>query len=116
MTDETHASIHEKLDELLKLERSNANNIFALYRRMTALAHMVEAVADGREPRLPKVLRAEIDASINPDIFEELGKKDPEEFKRRYGDMVLDVLNRQGIDAITKIGEFAPMKSEEVAH
>ena len=116
MADPEMTSIHAKLDELLKLERMNANNIFALYRRTTALAHMVEAIADGREPRLPKTIRAEIDASINPDAFESLGMKDAPEFIRRYGEMVLDVLRKQGIDAITKIGDFAPLKSEQGVH
>lgn len=111
MNDKT---LEAKLDELLELERLNARNIFALYRRTTALAHMVEAVADGREPRLPRVMRAEIDASVNPEAFEHLALQDKEEFLRRYGQGVLDVLHRHGIDAITKIGEFAPLRSREV--
>lgn len=106
----------EKLDRLIELEEMNARNIYALYRRTTALAHMMEAVADGSEPRLPKVLRAEIDASLNPDLFETLADKDEMEFTRRYGQAVLEVLRSKGVEAITKIGDFAPMKSEGVSH
>ena len=106
----------EKLDRLIELEEMNARNIYALYRRTTALAHMVEAVADGKEPRLPKVLRAEIDASLNPDAFEALADKDADEFTRRYGEDVLNVLRTKGVDVITKIGDFAPLKSEGVTH
>ena len=112
--DEKLQQIEDKLDRLLKLAQMNANNIFALYRRTTALAHMVEAVADGREPRLPKTIRAEIDASIDAENFEILARQDAAEFTRRYGEGVLEVLQKQGVDAITKIGEFAPLKSEGV--
>lgn len=112
--EERLANIESKLDQLLKLAQMNANNIFALYRRTTALALMVEAVAEGREPRLPKVLRAEIDASIDAESFEVLARQDAAEFTRRYGEGVLEVLQKQGADAITKVGEFAPLKSEEV--
>jgi hypothetical protein len=106
------SQIEAKLDELLQIERMNARNIFTLYRRMTALAHMVEAVSDGREPRLPKVVRAEIDASVNPEAFEELARKDKQEFTHRYGEDVYNLLQRQGIDSISKIGEFAPARQE----
>ncbi len=116
MTNETHDSIHQKLDALLALEKRNATNIIALYRRMTALAYMVEAVAEGREPRMPKVLRAEIDASLHPELFLELADKDKPEFLRRYGEVVLNVLRTQGIDAISKIGEFAPTANETKSH
>ena len=107
------SELEAKLDALLELERMNARNIFALYRRTTALAHMVEAVADGQEPRLPKTIRAEIDASINPEVFEQLAREDKDEFLRRYGQEVLNVLQQKGIDAISKIGDFAPLKSQE---
>lgn len=103
--------IESKLDELLKTQHMNAHNIFTLYRRTAALAHMVEAAAEGREPRLPKILRAEIDASLDAEAFENLALKDREEFVRRYGETVLKVLQGQGIEAISKIGEFAPLKN-----
>lgn len=109
-------ALEQKLDELLELERMNARNIFALYRRTTALAHMVEAVADGREPRLPRTLRAEIDASLDAESFEALAREDEAEFLRRYGQEVLDILRRRGVDVITKIGDFAPLKSETMKH
>lgn len=112
----TLTSIEEKLDALLRLEQMNANNILALYRRTTALAHMVEAVAEGREPRLPQTIRAEIDASLNADAFEQLARQDLPEFLRRYGQGVLDVLQKQGVTAITRIGELAPLKSEHGVH
>lgn len=116
MSDDRLQSIEEKLDRLLKLAQMNANNIFALYRRTTALAHMVEAAADGREPRLPKTIRAEIDASLNEDAFEQLARQDAPEFVRRYGEEVLNVLQQRGVQAITRIGEFAPLKSEHGVH
>lgn len=117
MTDvDTLKTIEEKLDALLRLEQMNANNIYALYRRTTALAHMVEAVAEGREPRLPQTIRAEIDASLNADAFEQMARQDASEFIRRYGKQVLEVLQKQGVDAISRIGDFAPLKSEHGVH
>ena len=116
MTDSDAMSMEEKLDRLLELQEQTSRNIYALYRRTTALAHMMEALSDGAEPRLPKTMRAEIDASLNPDYFEQLAKKDSAEFIRRYGEQVLDVLQMQGIAAITRIGEFAPLKSEGTTH
>lgn len=108
--DETLARIEAKLDELMQVQQMNARNIFTLYRRTTALAHMVEAAAEGREPRLPMIMRAEIDASLDAEAFENLAHKDKDEFVRRYGDVVLNVLQGQGVEAISKIGEFAPPK------
>lgn len=108
--------IEEKLDRLLKLTQTNSNNIQALYRRSTALAHMVETIAAGREPRLPKTMRAEIDASVMPDVFELLARQDPTEFVRRYGHDVLDIFNKQGIEAITTMGDLTPSKHEHGVH
>jgi len=109
-------AIEKKLDELLELERVNARNIGTLYRRTTALAHMVEAVAEGREPRLPKTIRAEIDASLNPKYFSELATKDKSEFLRLYGQQVLEILQQQGVEAISRMGDFSPLKSERQTH
>lgn len=113
---EAMKELEKKIDQLLELEKMNARNIYALYRRTTALAHMMEMIAQGKEPRLPMVVRAEIDASVNPEYFEELAKEDKKEFVRRYGQSVLDILNKHGIDAITKIGEFAPPRNEQQTH
>lgn len=115
MTD-TLKSIEQKLDALLEISHSNSRNIYALYRRTTALAHMMESLAEGREPRVPKTMRAEIDASLHPDYFENLAHDDRAEFVHRYGEAVLEVLQKRGIDAITKIGDFAPLKSENGVH
>ncbi|MCI5049758.1 MAG: hypothetical protein MRY32_05440 [Rickettsiales bacterium] len=109
-------SIESKLDELLELQKMNARNIYTLYRRTTALAHMVEALSDGQEPRLPKTLRAEIDASLSPEYFSDLAERDKDEFTRRYGEQVFEILKKKGIDSITKIGEFAPTKHEQSTH
>ncbi|GEM_PF-1801379 len=109
-------ALERKIDRLTELVANESRNMVALYRRSTALMHMVESVADGQEPRLPKVVRAEIDASISPDAFIELAEKDEEEFIRRYGQEVLKVLKERGIEVITRIGEFAPLKSERRTH
>lgn len=116
MTEPSLASLEKKLDQLLELERMNAQNIFTLYRRTTALAHMMEMIAQGKEPRLPMVVRAEIDASVNPEYFIAMATEDKAEFIRRYGQSVLDILNKHGIDAISKIGEFSPPNSDHQTH
>ena len=108
------SSVEEKLDRLLELQEINARNIMTLYRRTTALAHMVEAIAENKEPHLPKTLRAEIDASLDVDAFANLARQDKAEFIRRYGQHVLDVLQKKGVEHISRIGEFAPLKSSEV--
>ncbi len=115
MTDDLKR-IEDKLDKLLEQEQLNGRNIYALYRRTTALAHMVEAASEGKEPRLPKTLRAEIDASLNPEWFSELAQKDSAEFIHRYGEGVLELLRARGIDVITKMNDFAPSKAKGSTH
>ncbi len=67
-------------------------------------------------PRLPKTIRAEIDASLNAEAFEQMARQDPAEFTHRYGDQVLEILQKQGVNAISRIGDFAPLKSEHGVH
>ena len=115
MADDTRLkALEDKVDMLLKLAQQNANNLITIYRRTTALAHMIEAVAGHREPRLPLVVRAEIDASLDPVNFANLAQEDPEEFKARYGELVLEILKQYGMDAISKIGELTPEQKQQV--
>lgn len=108
--------LEQKIDELIQMQKVSTHNIYALYRRTTALAHMLEATSEGKEPRLPKTLRAEIDASLNPEWFVQLAEQDKSEFVRRYGDEVFDLLMQHGVGVISKMQDFAPGKSEGVTH
>jgi hypothetical protein len=99
-----------KLDKLLagqaqmqKLLEAQHRNILVLYRRTTALALMLEAISKDEKLKMPKVIRAEIDASLRPEEFVNLAEKDPAEFKLRYGQTAYDVLMKQGIDAIGRV-------------
>lgn len=106
-------AIEEQLEELIKLTRSNQHNTHAIYRRTTALAYMLERIASHSEVQIPKIIRAEIDASLHPDLFVELAKKDEAEFIRRYGDITLKVLREKGIESISRIGDFAPSGNDK---
>lgn len=110
----------EKLDQLLasqaqmqKLLEAQHRNILVLYRRTTALALMLEAVSKDEKMRMPKVIRAEIDASLRPEEFVNLAEKDAEEFKKRYGQTAYDVLIKQGLDAIGRVGDITSGSENE---
>jgi hypothetical protein len=102
--------VEAKLDAMIQLMQQNQINIAALYRRTAALAHMIEATSEGNQPRLTKVLRAEIDASLEPEMFQELAEQDPDEFINRYGEETLKVVTEMGFHAISTIGELEPSK------
>ncbi len=95
--------------EMLQTLQMQSNNILVLYRRTTALALMLEAIAKKEDLKMPKVIRAEIDASLYPDRFMDLAQKDQDEFIARYGESTLKTLNEQGMHAISKIGELSEM-------
>lgn len=106
MSDARLKSIEEKLDALLHLSQQNANNIIAVYRRTTALAYMIEALSQRGELQTPTVMRAEIDASLNPEEFAALYDKDPDEFVKRYGPGVKEIVAHYGAEAISTMGEL----------
>ncbi len=104
---------NQKLDQLLtqqsqmqKLLEAQHRNILVLYRRTTALALMLEAISKDEKLKMPKVIRAEIDASLFPNEFITLAEKDPAEFKLRYGHTAYDVLIKQGLDAIGRVHDM----------
>lgn len=105
--------LEQKLDRMLALQesmmqqlQSQSNNVLVLYRRTTALALMLETIAKKDDLKMPKIIRAEIDASLRPDEFEQLAKQDQDEFITRYGETTLKILKEQGMNAISRIGEL----------
>lgn len=105
--------MEQKLDQLLaqqqqmqKLLESQHRNILVLYRRTTALALMLEAISKDEKLKMPKVIRAEIDASLHPDEFVALAEQDSQEFIARYGQTAYEVLNKQGLDAIGRVSDM----------
>lgn len=106
-------SIESKLDELLEISQQNARNMVVLYRRTTALALMMEALAEERQAPIPRVIRAEIDASLYPEEFENLARSDSDEFITRYGEDVLKVFQKNGLDGIGRLSDFAPSKKDK---
>jgi hypothetical protein len=104
MDDARLKRLEDKLDQLIELEKQNANNIRAVYRRTTALAYMIEAA--GGEVRMPSVIRAEIDASLDKESFAALAKNDPQEFVARYGEAVLEILRTYGVQAVSTMGQL----------
>lgn len=104
--------LNEKLDRILEMVESNHQNTVTVYRRTSALAQMVEALAEGREPRITRAMRAEIDASLNPKDFVQLAENDPDAFVHRYGKQVYNSWKTSGLSAILPIGDLAPTKSE----
>lgn len=102
-----------KLDQLLanqakmqQLLEAQYRNILVLYRRTTALALMLEAISKDEKLKMPKVIRAEIDASLHPEEFVALAQQDAAEFKNRYGQIAYDVLTKQGLDAIGRVHDI----------
>lgn len=90
-----------------------ANNVLVLYRRTTALALMLETMSQQEGLRMPKVMRAEIDASLRPDAFRELAEKDPEEFRRHYGETTYKVYRTHGIEAICRLHDITKTPDKE---
>lgn len=105
-------ALEKKLDELLEISQQNSRNMVVLYRRTTALALMMEALAEERQAPIPKVIRAEIDASLYPEEFENLARSDAKEFITRYGEDVLKVYQKKGLDGIGRLSDFAPSKMD----
>ncbi len=106
------AHIEKMLQDILRIVQSNHYNTVTIYRRTAALALMVEAVGEGREPRITKSMRAEIDASLNPKEFSDLATNDPDAFIHRYGKMVYSNWQKSGMEGVLPIGDFAPTKTE----
>ena len=104
-------AIEKKLNRLLRVAESNAQSINTLYRRSIALAQMIEATHEGREPAVTRALRSEIDASLRPNEFLDLARRDPGEFIERYGEQLLQQVLRFGIDGVGTMGEIAPKKT-----
>lgn len=90
-----------------------ANNVLVLYRRTTALALMLETMSKQEGMRMPKVIRAEIDATLHPEEFRELADKDPEEFRHQYGDTTYKILLKQGVDAICRLQDITQTTKKE---
>jgi hypothetical protein len=104
-------ALEKKLNRLLRLAEGNAQAINTLYRRSIALAQMMEALHEGREPRVTRALRSEIDASLHPEEFLELARRDPHEFIDRYGEQLLQQVLQMGIEGVGTMGELSPKKS-----
>ncbi|MBY0355645.1 MAG: hypothetical protein K2Q12_07945 [Rickettsiales bacterium] len=104
-------AMEKKLSRILRLAENNAQAINTLYRRTIALAQMVEALHNQQEPRVTRALRSEIDASLRPEEFIDLARRDPAEFMERYGEALLQQVLRLGIDGVGTMGELAPQKA-----
>lgn len=104
-------ALEKKINRLLRLAEGNAQAINTLYRRTIALAQMMEAMHEGREPRVTRSLRSEIDASLHPEEFLELARRDPHEFIERYGQALLQQVLQMGIEGVGTMGELAPKKA-----
>lgn len=94
-------------EEALRQIKQQSHNILVLYRRTTVLAHMLESIAKHNDMRIPKTIRAEIDASLRPEEFASLARQDEAEFVARYGESTLAVIKEQGLQAISTIGDLA---------
>tara|TARA_B100001123_G_scaffold429828_1_gene548884 strand:+ start:1012 stop:1359 length:348 start_codon:yes stop_codon:yes gene_type:complete len=114
MDDARLTRLEEKVDKLLELQKQNANNIIAVYRRTTALAYMLEAGLNPGQMRMPSVIRAEIDATLDAEAFEALAKQDPAEFMARYGEAVLEIVRSHGVRAISTMGELTQVDTRKV--
>lgn len=110
-TDKKLEMLDKKLNRLLQLAEGNAQAINTLYRRSIALAQMIEALHEGKEPRLTRALRSEIDASLHPEEFLGLARRDPHEFIERYGQQLLQQVLQLGLDGVGTMGELAPKKA-----
>ncbi len=106
------ARLEEKLDQLIRMTEENIHNTAVVYRRTTALAQMVEALAEGREPRLTRNMRAEIDASLHGEEFAQMMQSDPEAFIRLYGKEVYELCRDRGKGGILTMGNLAPSRGE----
>lgn len=104
-------ALEKSVNRLLRLAEGNAQAINALYRRSIALAQMIEALHEKREPRVTRALRSEIDASLHPEEFLELARRDPHEFVERYGQHLLQQVLQLGMEGVGTMGELAPKKS-----
>ncbi len=113
MTEEKLDHILDRQEKMQKMLESQHRNLLVLYRRTTALALMLEAISKDEKLKMPKVIRAEIDASLRPEEFVALAEQDPEEFKSRYGAIAFDVLMNQGLDAIGRVGDITPQPNEK---
>lgn len=109
----------EKLDQLLtqqqqmlEMLKSQSHNILVLYRRTTALALMLEAISKDEKLKMPKVIRAEIDASLRPEEFVILAEQEPDEFKKRYGETVYKIWQTKGLNAISRLGEMVHIETK----
>lgn len=115
MTEEKLNQILAQQEKMQKLLEAQHRNILVLYRRTTALALMLEAISKDEKLKMPKIIRAEIDASLYPEEFTALAEQDPEEFKRRYSQTAYDVLTKLGLEAIGRVSDLPPPPPEKKA-
>ena len=99
--------------QMLELLKSQSRNMRVLYRRTTALALMLEAISKDERLKMPKVIRAEIDASLRPQEFEALAREDPEEFKKRYGEIAYKVITERGMDFIGRVDDITTLEDKQ---
>ncbi len=99
--------LEAQLAHVTELLEQTLGNTVVLYKRMGALAYMVECLAEQKQPSMTDAMRAEVDATLYPDEFADLAVKDPDEFCARYGDKVHARVMEHGVESICRFGELS---------
>jgi hypothetical protein len=106
-TDMRIKALEDKLEYMTMLLERNTGNMEVLYKRITALAYMVECVGDKKTPVMTESLRAEVDATVAPEAFAALFQQDPEEFAKRYGKSIFEQVIKHGILSVCCFGTIS---------
>lgn len=106
-SEERIRALEAQVEQLTRLQEQTLGNTVILYKRINVLAQMIEALGAGTLPLPTRSMRAEIDASLQPEAFMELFRRDAQEFTRRYGEDIFEQVLTHGERAICRFGELA---------
>jgi hypothetical protein len=104
-------AIERTLQQILDAQNLHNDNLAVVYKRVSLLGHMIEAVSQNKEPRVTETLRAEIDYTVHTEEFLALFDKDPEEFIKSYGEEIFKILRADRENGLRRFGKLAPARA-----
>lgn len=107
MSDTRLEDMEAQLAHMTELLEQTLGNTVVLYKRMGALAYMVDCLAEQQQPQMTDAMRAEVDATLYPEEFAELAVRDAGEFVNRYGERIYERVLEHGADSICRFGELS---------